>query len=200
MGAGRAENGLRTRLSAPPAPALPFCFLGRLQGTQRDQQLLGSNEGLHGGGGWEGKVDDLGHGDSGDRSERGGASTAPAGGSRATRAGSPPLPRPRPEEPQGPSRLLLTSSTRSRAGPEHPPRTIHSAPNAGARAVPGRGRQGKQDAGSASTSRGSATRRRRRASTRTGKNERARRSYGEGTGSEGLRRWHLRATNSRHVD
>ena len=45
----------------PQVPPLPFCFWGSLQGTQCNQQLLSSDEGLHGGGCWKGEVDDLGH-------------------------------------------------------------------------------------------------------------------------------------------
>lgn len=47
----------------PSEPHLPFCFRGRLQGPQRDQQLLGRHQGLHRGRCGEGEVDDLGAGE-----------------------------------------------------------------------------------------------------------------------------------------
>lgn len=59
-GEGR-ERGRPWAPHFPRAPALPFCFWGRLQGTQCDQQLLGGDEGLHRWGRREGEVDDLGH-------------------------------------------------------------------------------------------------------------------------------------------
>lgn len=68
IGSGeRAEDGASTcpLTPLPPSPTLPFCFGRSLQGTQGDQQLLGSNEGLYGGGRREGEVDDLEHRETG---------------------------------------------------------------------------------------------------------------------------------------